>query len=43
VRAEGVFGLAPMDLSSDCFGLGFADAVSVVWWLSLSGDASARK
>ena len=43
VRGEGVFGFTPLDLSSGCFCLGFADAVSAVWWGSLTDDAFAGK
>ena len=43
MRAEVVFCFAPLDLSSGCFCLDFADPVSVVGWMSLTADAFARK
>jgi hypothetical protein len=43
VRAEGGFGFVPFDSSSDCFCLRFADAVSVVWWVSLTVDEFVEK
>ena len=40
--AGGGLGFVPLDFSSECLGLGFAEATSVIWWVSFTVEVFTR-